>query len=167
MERRQLLAATGLAVSSSLSGCIDTIAGNENKNNETWSPEVTASEPSLQAGETTVLTIEVTDAAGLQIQPDPDSDAIEFNFDETHLTPTPESTYQMHPPFWRWDNRTSIEIEQPITVADEAQQHKYRYKVDVIADESSSAAIDLDENESPESTDLEVRTEEFEITIIE
>lgn len=93
---------------------------------------------------------------------------IEFDFAEAALTPAPAFTYAMQPPFWRWDSRSDIELEIPITVADDTRPQEYRYGVRVIAnDPDSESADEIEVNESPNFDEMKTRDEEFQILITE
>lgn len=168
MNRRTVLTTTGIALSMSLVGCLDDAIGDENNSSGTGSPDVSASDLEVSAGESATLTVEATEIAGVHIIPDSESDAVEFDFAEATLTPDPAFTYTMRPPIWRWESRSAVELELPVAVADDADPHEYWYGVHVIADEPGNESADEPEgNETPNVDEMETQTEEFQILITE
>lgn len=168
MNRRSVLSTTGISLSISLAGCLNDVIGGGNNSSETGDPDVSAADLEVSAGESATLSVEVTETAGVQIVPDSESDAIEFDFAEAILTPDPTFTYSMRPPFWRWESRSAVELKLPVAVADDADPHEYRYGVRVIAEEPGSESADEPEgNETPNVDEMETQTEEFQILITE
>lgn len=152
MERRQLLAASGLAFVP-FGSCLGTGADDERDRSsdepDAWPPDIAATEPVLSAGERAPLTVAIEDAAGAIVSPPSETDAIEFAFADADLAPSSASTYPGSPPVWRWDARTAVEIDLPVTAApDTAAPREYEYRVTALDAEPDFEARDEHSNTS-------------------
>ena len=169
MIRRTFLTTSSIALLAGGAGCLGQPSDSGSKQND-WSPKISGSEPELEPGETTTLSVEATDIGGLFFSSTPGSDVLEFDFDITDVSPHPEGRYVMHPPAWSWDARTSVELNVPVTVADDAVPGEYHYEVNVfdeLPQDNASAGDELTVTTPGEGDELRSVAETFTINVVQ
>lgn len=169
MQRRRVLAATGIALSAPLAGCLGGATEGDPNGDDTdrTTTAITASEPAVAVGESATVTVSGTDVVGVQVWPDAGADGIAFGFDGATLSPHPAFTYQMYPPMWHWDAVSTVAIEVPVVADDDARAGTYTYEVRGFFGDSEAGPTDV-EGADEESIDRwERSSERFAITITE
>lgn len=167
MNRRRIVATIGIAITAPLVGCLSTAEsdtpGDDSEDPEMRSVTITAAEPELAAGERATLTVEATDVVGVQILPEPAPHMISFGLSDAAVSPSPTATYQMNPPAWHWDTESTVEVELPVAVANDAQPHEYGYAVRGVTNWPST--VELGDEEW--TNEWETAEERFTITVTE
>jgi len=130
MYRRTFLAAGSANVLFGVSGCIGA-------DDEAWSPDVTGNEPELDPGDETIVQIEASPVSGVQVTPNGDTGSglgdalVELDIGNATKSPRPDAQQDSFPPTWLWDSQTSVEVEVPVQIADNAESGEYPYEVTV------------------------------------
>lgn len=159
MNRRKFMLVAGATGLVGTSGCLTSaLPGDNNSGGGTVTddssnsePTVDGEEPELTPGAETTLTVTANNITDLHFSELPDREVIEFDLDSDHVSPAPEAIDQSYPPHWSWSSRTSVTVDAPVTVADDAEPGEYPYEVTVLTDNDKSTEM----------------AEEFVITVVE
>ena len=127
MDRRALLTATGVTLTSAFAGClvdgtnsVDTIA---------------VSEPTVRPGETADISIEAPDLSGLRIGDFPEAFHPDgsLQLGEATFSPSPDLVWTVSPPHWGFSGRDTEGVV-PIETSPETPPVSYRFGLDFYID---------------------------------
>lgn len=102
--------------------------GTETDDSSTGEPAIDGDEPELASGEATTVTVEASNITDLYFSGLPNGEVIEFDVNSASVSPPPDVSADSYPPRWSWSSRTSVTVEVPVTVADNAKPGEYPYK---------------------------------------
>lgn len=147
MNRRSYIAALGASIP--LAGC-----SAATKKDALFS--VTA--PTVQQGEKTMISIEVTDIRGMRFSDFPskerdssEPEALDLQLGNVDFTPSPDVVLQSDPPGWQWSSPKDVEAEVPVQTFSDTPIRTYQFTITVRGDDS--------EKERTESTTVTVEPE--------
>lgn len=132
MNRRSYLAALGASI---------TLAGCSAPDEPVDSLSVTS--PTVEQGEGATIAIEATDVGSLRFTEIPaeselagDETQLEIEFGSATFTPSPDFTWQTHPPTWSWSSGRRLEGTVPVQTLRDTPPGTYRISVTVFEDGS-------------------------------
>ncbi|AQL42466.1 hypothetical protein BV210_06950 [Halorientalis sp. IM1011] len=85
--------------------------------------ELAIDAPAITPGETGTLTIDVTNASTLRVEPIA-SDSVSIDYGNASHSPPPETTWTTYPPSWSW-NGTTVTTTLPVVANADADRGTY------------------------------------------
>lgn len=127
MDRRSYLVTLGASIP--LAGCSGL---SEDQ------PSFSVTKPTVEQGETAIISIEATDVATMRFSDlpgelgfSPGTERVDIEFGNGEFTPAPDLVYKSHPPTWKWSQPQRIEATIPVQTFSDTPLGSYEFTISI------------------------------------